>query len=628
MNSEPNRPAGVGAKNPPINTQRQMQAPQQQATQRPVNATQQRPPQQSGNSIPPQPQRPASHRKLPIIPIIIALAVVIGIVVYFVAIKPKNEEPIDEPIATPTPIPEIDYTGSGYEALQTYFRAIASKDPYAIDDAVGTENADSYIAHEFAYTNANEQRLYFVQRICELVKVEYATTPARAEGMEPDIALYNDGEAVTVTVPDYEKISAMIQEDVLNIRDQYTRLGYVKTDLDYGNEMLEFMLRYVTDIQELPTITASVVLPMEVTAEGKHYIVDDSALDDVLFGADALHEMCDVFVKTATDYQPTVEVYEDNPEYAEWHEKLDKYMADPETYADKFALRIVYKTDENGDTILDEEKNPVIKKQYYVLISKKGKDVKEPDEKVLVQQDNPYIVESVIPYNWCGSHFIQTAYEGVYSKVVALGDGTVDNPAGVGTPIITKIQTTSGEFIDAEVTLVNYWVRQDAIDYVETLSKRNHGFTTDSKVDLFVCEFAVKNLSGKKAEVKSGIMLSDTKGNKSTRTGTMFGFTDTAVIEPGETVVMNDWLTSTTLDVKHLAWGAEFNRVYDVVYFAVLAGTPEVPTYSPYSVKLEAVLGYYGSHKYNNQELDKASDVSMNISPTPDAKSGEETKSK
>ena len=599
------QPKNVGNTNvrPNANGQIQQTAGTQHPTAQPVK--------------PQAPQKPVQNnqggKKKSKLPIIIAAVIVIGIVGFCIWKFALSKEPEPEievtPTEAPTPTPIVET--AQYKLLKQYISAVQSKDPYQIDDAVGIVNADSFVAHEYAYANSNEQRLYFIQRICSLFDVE---------GLD----IQYSGGSVACTVPDYEKISAKMQEDVIRIKAMYNDLGIKPTDLNFGDVMLDFMLRYITDIQELPTISANVEFEFGTSEDGIPYLVSDASLDDFMFGNESFHNMCDEFVKLCTDYTTTVEVTVDNPEYLDWKEKLDKYMAD-EQYADKWALRQIFETDADGNPVLGEDKQPIVKKEYYVLITKSGKDKKAPAKTITETVDNPFIQESVIPYNWCGSHYIQTEYNGIYSKIVTLGDGDIKNPAGVGTPIRTKAITESGDYVDVEVTLVNYWVRQEAIDYVESLSTRNHGFTSDSKLDLIVCELAVKNLSGKKATIKSELMLSDDKGNKSTRTGTVFGTTDSVTLEPGDTAIINDWLTSTVLDTKYLAWGSSFARKFNVLYFAVLAGTPEVPSYSPYSVNLEAVLGYYGTHKYNNMDITDDNSIDVGDSASASSESGTDT---
>ena len=165
-----------------------------------------------------------------------------------------------------------------------------------------------------------------------------------------------------------------------------------------------------------------------------------------------------------------------------------------------------------------------------------------------------------------------------------MGDGTVAHPAGVGTPIITKVLGTDGKYHDIKVTLKGYWVGQDAIDYAVTFSEKNRGFDPNSPVQLICYEVEVYNLEDKDFTFDSEMMLCDKSASKTGRTGTMYGFNYEGVtVKSKDSVIFNDWATSTELEQKYVAWGKSFNRQYEPVFFKVLAGTGEVPTYSAYT---------------------------------------------
>ena len=76
--------------------------------------------------------------------------------------------------------------------------------------------------------------------------------------------------------------------------------------------------------------------------------------------------------------------------------------------------------------------------------------------------------------------------------------------------------------------------------------------------------------------------LADKNSNIAARTGVMYGFKSSATLKPHESVILNDWATSTELEQKYVVWGKSFQRIHEMVYFNVLAGTGEIPTYSAY----------------------------------------------
>lgn len=189
--------------------------------------------------------------------------------------------------------------------------------------------------------------------------------------------------------------------------------------------------------------------------------------------------------------------------------------------------------------------------------------------------------ESVVTYTWVGSNFVLSKYDGELEKTAPEGDGTFDKPAGIGTPIVTKALGTDGKYHDVRVTLVGYWQGQSAIDYAIDFSEKNRGFSADSVIKLVCFEARVENLENVPITISSEMFLGDSSSNQSTRTGSMYGFYDSATIQPHDKVVLNDWATSTELDQKYVCWGKTFLRKHPCIWFKLLAGSGgEVPKYN------------------------------------------------
>ena len=199
------------------------------------------------------------------------------------------------------------------------------------------------------------------------------------------------------------------------------------------------------------------------------------------------------------------------------------------------------------------------------------------------QVPDEWVEETGILYNWIGCNYIQNNYDGKGDTVVRVGDGSIDKPAGIGTTIITKVLCTDGKYHDVRVALLGYWTEQNAIDYAEKFSSKNRGFTTSSVVQLITYEVSVENLENQDITfVSSEMTLTDKNSNISSRTGTMYGFSETVTVKAGETQIINDWATSTELAQKYVCWGKDFGRNYSMVYFDALAGTGNIPKYSAY----------------------------------------------
>ena len=132
---------------------------------------------------------------------------------------------------------------------------------------------------------------------------------------------------------------------------------------------------------------------------------------------------------------------------------------------------------------------------------------------------------------------------------------------------------------------MGYWIDQNAIDYAESFSTKNKGFTTQSVIRLISYEVEIENLENAPITFETTEMtLCDQNSNITARTGTLYGYTETTTLQPGEKKFINDWGASTELDQKYVCWGKSFGRVYPMVYFNILAGSGEIPPYSAYEL--------------------------------------------
>ncbi len=481
----------------------------------------------------------------------------------------------------------VDYTGSGKETLDRFATQLTNYEPSAIDALVGTEEGDSYIAQEWSYANKNEFIEQFIIVATDVIAFEYpeeqvltlSGKPALDKEGKPVMqqALMNNGEAVTVTIPDYEKLSTTMEEDKEYILKLFASSGYSKKDYLWEEEMTNLMLQWILDRGALPTKQVSMVLPVSGGV-----VTDDGILDDALFSSDSFHKMCDNFAKvclkwTGREMQTyTEEEIIKNPKHAEW---LKAYESG------KYKTKDVKELDGNGDPILDADGNAKIETR---IVIKEGKEWKEPSEgtKKKVEKEKEVDVEwtpeYVIPYNWCGAYYLQNVYDGANSTVVKIGDGTKSKPAGVGTEVVTKVKCTNGLYADVKVAVTGYWKEADAITYAEGISTKNKGLTTDSVLRFIVYEVSVENLMPNSITFNSEMTLCDDNANLASRTGTFYGFTGTVTLESGQRTVLNDWGSSTELPQKFVCWGKTFERKYPMVYFNILAGTGEVPSYSAY----------------------------------------------
>lgn len=551
----------------------------------------------------PQVQQPKKKKsKLGMIAVIAVIAVV-GIIGYSKlgkSIAPQEQE--------------IIFETTGKYAYDNLLQAIQSLDATQLDSVVGTENGDSYLAQEWAYINGVALRQEFLSKVSSIVKFSYPTSNkldtngnvlTDKDGNPLTQESYmNNGENITVTIPDYNAIASEMDTDKDYIVNLMSSAGYKATDYDWSEELANLMFQWVLDRSKFPTTTIELALP--IGNNGKAYIKDDSLLDDALYGSDAFRAMSDKFSQIAVGYtgykeeEYTTKEEQHNDEYDDWFKLFIKYYKqDGGKYnkkTGKFSGGKFHKgvskwepwflRDDNNNFIYDEDGNKIV--NYYSVKKKDGTDWIQPDETIMVevkktrQVEDPWVPETGIRYNILGTHYITTMYNGKGDTSFRVGDGTKENPAGLGTSIITKAPCTDGKYHDVKVTLVGYWTKQNAIDYVESFDTRNRGFSTTSAVSLITFEIRVENLESAPITVQADMALSDGNSNVSSRTGTVYGFESEKEIQPGESVIINDWATSTELEQKYVVWGKSFGRNYAMIYFDCLAGTGKIPSYSAY----------------------------------------------
>ena len=461
-------------------------------------------------------------------------------------------------------------------------------DAYALDSLIGPENGDSYLAQEWAYVNRVEIRQIFIQKLCSLVDFTNVD---------------NVNGTVTTIVPDFEELNKLILEDKDYILQWYKSANYTEdTSYTFDEDLFNLFCQWTTErVVAIPTKTVELVIP-----NNGSIITDDSALDMALFSTEELHNCMRDFSKICVEFDGIgyttrmAKVEQHNPEFDEWLEIFLQYYEedggsyDPVTgkfsggkYTKKSKWEPWYVRDEDNNLVYDEEGNKIV--NYFTVKDENGNDWVQPDAIIIVEEEVqeeievPWEEERGIPYGIIGTYYIQHEYDGVYDTVFRSGDGSVEYPAGFGTPIVTKLKGIDGEFHAVKVALLGYWVEQEAIDYEEAFSNKNRGFSVTSPVQLICFEYSIENLEDEPfAFDGSEMCLCNKNANVSARSGTLYGFYDSGILEPGKKYILNDWYSSTELYQKYVAWGRNFGRDYPLVFFDCLAGTGEIPTYSAY----------------------------------------------
>ena len=179
----------------------------------------------------------------------------------------------------------------------------------------------------------------------------------------------------------------------------------------------------------------------------------------------------------------------------------------------------------------------------------------------------------VMDKSWVGSYRLSTGKTKVNPQ---LGDGTLDNPASVGTGVLyTQGVNKDGKVVDApiRVQLSEFRVGGDAIKWYEDHDARNRGFDVRSNVVQVGMVFTITNLSSEKLTIHDDSSIADDNGNLASRTGTVYGLQDTVTLEPGQSGKLESWTGAQAITGKDIIWGASYmndkNRM--PIYFRVLA---------------------------------------------------------
>jgi len=533
----------------------------------------------------------------------IALGIAVFLVVGAFGIRAYNKSK-PAPVVKPEMVENLPYDSTGRYALDTYLGYLKEYDATEIFKVA----PNSWVGKEWKYSNSLELRQNWIKSVCAYLNFEYPTYNALdTNGNEfidengSTVQLQSDmlkNESIKVTVVDYATMAVTMREDKEQILSAYKASGYSPEDYTYNEEMVELMLDYLLSKSNYPTKVVELTIPIEsatsktetVEADntdntmsyiGAYQIADDSELDKLLFSSDEFHDLCDTYSDLIAEYEYSVSKTAYNEAVAKQNE---------EKKADADALTARLEAEEitqleydllNAETrFTEEELNKKIEEEDLDISDTVKTELMQPKKEYpeippLKSKADMFGTESVVHYTWCGAYFCKNEYEGDLNTEPQVGDGTFELPAGVGTSIVTKALCSDGLWHDIKVTLMNYCTGEDAIVYAQKYSEKNRGWDKDSLTQLICYEVQIENLEGIEISLDSQMFLSDKNSNKSTRTGSIFGFTESITLKPYETGYINDWATSTELPYKYLCWGSEFSREYPIVWFRVLAGSGE-----------------------------------------------------
>jgi hypothetical protein len=451
------------------------------------------------------------------------------------------------------PAIEVDYNLTGKKPLDVFEKALAQSNISELNSLLSS--GDSWISKEFEYANGSDMRDKFIKTVLNNVEFQYPEVQAQNKrGLmydkagNPILTESNmlNGENLIVSHIDYNALATTFQEKSDDILRLVATKGYQPTDYLYKDEMVNCMIEFILSLKDLPTKSSEVEVslvndPIESTdKKGRvsytdNYVLEnDISLDKLLFSSDDFHRMCDSFAMVISGWKPNiVQQEQDNPAYAEYQ----RGIADGSISA----------------------------------------NTKAPDKKIMVNvvQGDSFPTEQIVPYTWIGSYYLQNEYSMDNPILPQSGNGTFDRPAGLGTYIVTKAIDTSGTAHDVLLTLTKFITEQKAIDYLASFDEQNRGISNTANVKMLCAEFEVKNLDSVPITITEDMVLCDRNAQASSKTGNIYGLTETITLEPNETKTIQSWFASTDLNRKYMVWGRSFGRSYPVVWFDVLANQQE-----------------------------------------------------
>lgn len=448
---------------------------------------------------------------------------------------------------------------------------------FSLVDISDTSNSDGVSLWDLnlTYVSTNDSRTDFASAVSKSVTVELSGSSATIKSPNWDYVSWViknvDHDKIKTLTKDLKKDSYTYKDDLV---DAYAK--YISQNLA---DMLDYKKSYVASYMQgsdvpKPYITTEVT--GAVTSDNKLSETFVDTLDKVTFSSDKLHSAEDIFVGVTEDSFGEKSESKAHKDWAARDNELKTYISNLKNFLglkDKSDSK--EKSKEGTITKLDNATYDSAVDTWLEL-----KKV-EPVPYTLENADKN--VEKVVSYSWVGSTYIRSKDSDAKNSNVKLGTGKYDDPVTLGTPFVTKMKDTSGNYQDVRVTVTKVLVGEDAIKDVQTFSDKNKGFTNASELVLGTVHFQVENLTDKEIEVDTEFTLADPEQNLINRTGNMYGLPERAKIAARGTAEMVDWFNTKETKTLNLMWGKSFNHKFDAVYINALGDE----LYDQYGRKLE-----------------------------------------
>lgn len=448
---------------------------------------------------------------------------------------------------------------------------------FALQEISDTSNTDgvSYWDLNLTYVSTNDSRTDFASAVAKSISVELNGSDATIQSPNWEYVSW------VIKNVDYDKVKALtkdLKKDSYTYKDDLVN-AYAKYIAQNLSDMLTYKNTYVASYMQgsdvpKPYITTEVT--GAVTSDNKLSETFVDTLDKVTFSSDKLHSAEDIFVGVAEDSFGEKSESKAHKDWAARDNELRTYISNLKNFLglkDKSDSK--EKSKEGTITKLDNATYDSAVDTWLEL-----KKV-EPVPYTLENADKN--VEKVVSYSWVGSTYIRSKDSDAKNSNVKLGTGKYDDPVTLGTPFVTKMKDTAGNYQDVRVTVTKVLVGDDAIKDVQTFSDKNKGFTNVSDLVLGTVHFQVENLTDKEIEVESEFTLADPEQNLVNRTGNMYDLPERVKIKARGVSDMVDWFNTKETKTLNLMWGKTFNHKFDAVYINALGDE----LYDQYGRKLE-----------------------------------------
>lgn len=459
---------------------------------------------------------------------------------------------------------KVVYEKTGRYALDNWSNALSNYGEGVTSYLMLDQNSVSYLENELVYANGNDLKKDFFSKMVSTVSYKPNKVTAKNVYGNDMVDSNNDekilidsyvtqGEEVNLSYVDYSKI--YVDKGIVKsmMREQNLKLG----DAGYNSKLTNLFCRYILNLGELPIKTVSHVPNLYGNEESGYRITEeeDVFLDKLLFSSQELYDLTMRFSEAAGEDSI-------NPDWNTWNLSQNR----------------------------SSENEPV--KMYTKLpIQQSWLEWVNSSDKDNVLEPSKYRSDYVIGRTWCGSYYLQHEYAEIDSngkkvyRVIepSLGDGSFENPASLNTEVVTTVRNgykgKDGKVVTEDcpigITMIEFGVSQDALDWFDSKDERNRGHDIKSEVQYAYYRFRIRNLSNRTVVVTDNSSLCDDNVNFSERTGIIYGLTDKLTLKPGQEGILESWTASTDLPRKYLVWGRSFSRESDVVWFRKLAGDLE-----------------------------------------------------